>query len=614
MMTRRRYAELASPSNGESRGGISNTGSFARLHVGTYRGKGEERYYPSDKTPPASSRNKPPSFDFDTYSPPDVLATSFSSSETNISPEPNTTERRSNKLLPGGGTSRPKSRGRDREVDNNVSKGAVILRQQLLLEQHSPPRKSSSARGMRDPSPSPSPSPGARVDSSKIQKPDQSNEMLLDIQDLEEQMNSIRAHLHGPDYLHESTKQAAKSPSNRNKRGGDRRRSRSRLRGHRRSKSGSSENFEYADLYQLPQVSTADSKLDMVIQAGLQGGEPPAESFVENEETSRIVPMDPPAEGDADLLPITLEVDTSKSSSSDLLNALPSPQQTYTSTSLSYAKSTSPSKGSASSFTGGVSTPRTVPTSTSTSVIQDTSDLEKDPGYMHALAAGTVFQTLVGEQIRFPKTWFDRERTPYLLGDDINRKGKWSYVASVPVRSDRFLNKLIVKNRTKPGKILLHVVVRDDLNWAPTRHIALGVYHPNARGIRETDDPVPGNESLRMVWMAVRRCTGLIDEDDASYVPKATDMQRRIDTVLLQGGSFETSGRPGPLDGHQKVNNDNVRSIYGDDAPLETVFVSEKELYAILTKAADEQGMQNIKAKFSVALALLEQFVYLKRR
>ena len=117
-----------------------------------------------------------------------------------------------------------------------------------------------------------------------------------------------------------------------------------------------------------------------------------------------------------------------------------------------------------------------------------------------------------------------------------------------------------------------------------------------------------------MVWMAVRRCTGIHDEDDASYVPKETDMQRRVDAVLLQGGSFETSVQPSPLGGRHKVNNENVRSVYGDDAPLETVFVSEKELYVILSKAADEQGMQNMKAKFSVALALLEQFVYLKRR
>ena len=573
-------------------------------------------YYPSEKTPPASSRNKPPSFDFDRYTPPELLAASFSSSGTDSSPE-----HRAN-LLPGG-TSRPKSRGRERKADNNISIGAVILRQQLLLEQHSPPHQSSSSTGMRDPSPSPQ----ARVDSSKIVKPDQSNDMLLDIQDLEEQMKSIRAHLHGPDYLRESTK-AAKSPSNGNRRGSERRlRSRSRLRGHRRSKSGSSEKFEYADLYQLPLVSNADSKLDMVIQTELQGDmEPaatfdqlPAEPIANNEEASRnvLVPVDPPAEGDDHLLgikPITLEVDTPKSSSSDLLDALPSPQQPQTSMSFSYDNAMSPSKSNASSFDGGVCTPKTVPTSSSTSFSQSTTNLEEDPGYMHALAAGTVFQTLVGEQIRFSKTWFEGERTPYLLGDNINRKGKWSYVSSVPVRSDRFLNKLIVKNRTKPGKILLHIVVRDDLNWTPTRHIALGVYHPNARGIRETDDPVPGNESLRMVWMAVRRCTGILDEDDATHVPKETDMQRRVDSVLLQGGSFETSVQPSPLGGRHKINNDNVRSIYGDDAPLETVFVSEKELYVVLSKAADEQGMQNIKAKFSVALALLEQFVYLKRR
>ena len=617
MTTRRKYTPLSSPSNAGDRRREGATGIAARRGTkSSHRLKvdGSHTYYPSDKTPPASSHYRPPSFDFDMYSPPDLLATSFSSSDG--SPEPNAKENRSehrSKLLPS--KARSKSRGRERRVDTNVSNGAVILRQQLLLDQHSPPRMSSSSRGMRDPSPS----PRAEADSSKIQRPVQSNDMLLDIQDLEEQMNSIRAHLHGPDYLRESPR-TAKSPSSRNKRGSDRRRSRSRLRGnHRRSKSGNSQNFDYSDLYQLPQVSTADSKLDMVIQTDVPVPYvEPSAAAIADEEESRVVPLDPPAQGQDNLESFDLGVETAKSSSSDLLNALPSPRQIHATqnTSLSYETSaSSPSEGAPKSipFAAGVCTPKSISVS-SRQIDLNKSDLDNDPGYQHALAAGTVFQTLLGEQIRFPKTWFDGERTPYLLGDDINKKGKWSYVTSVPVRSDRFLNKLIVKNRTKPGRIMLHVVVRDNLNWTPTRHIALGVYHPNARGIRETDDPVPGDESLRMVWMAVRRCTGILDEDDASYVAKETDLQRRIDTVLLQGGSFETSCLPSPLGDRHTVNNDNVRSIYGNEAPLETVFVSEKELYAILIKAADEQGMQNIKAKFSVALALLEQFVYQKRR
>ena len=603
-MTRSKY----SPSDtGDLRVGVSNSSGFVR------RGNKSVHncmYYPSDKTPPASARNRPPSFDFDTYSPPEVLAASFSSSGTNSSPEPNPTstphrsEQRSELLT---NTRRPKGRGDEGRVDSNISKGAVLLRQQLLLDQFSPPRNSSSSRGIRDPSPS----PRAKVDSSELQKPVQSNDMLLDIQDLEEQMRTLREHLHGPDYLH------GKSPSSRKTRGSGRRRSRSRSRrhSHYRSKSGSSQNFDYSDLYQLSEIPTADSKLDMVIQA-----EVPALC----DEESRIVPVDPPAEReDHHLESFDLGVDTVKWSSSDFLNALPSPQQSHATEMTSFSNetsATSPPKGArtrATPFAAGVCTPKSSSASSRPSdqnTSNSKSDLENDQGYQHALAAGTVLQTLLGEQIRFPKTWFDGERTPYLLGDDINKKGKWCYVPSVPVRFDRFLNKLILKNRTKPGRIILHVVVRDNLNWTPTRHIALGVYHPNARGIRETDDPVPGDESLRMVWMAVRRCTESLNENDAPYVTKETDLQRRIDTVLFQGGSFETNGQPSPLGGRHTINNGNVRCIYGDEAPLETVFVSQKELYAILIRAADDQGMQNMKAKFSVVLALLEQFVYQKRR
>ena len=365
MTTRRKYTPLSSPSNaGDRREGAPDIAA-RRGTNSAHKVKVDDSYlyYPSDKTPPASSRYRPPSFDFDTYSPPDLLATSFSSSDG--SPEPNAKENRSehrSKLLPSKG--RSKSRGRERRADTNVSKGAVILRQQLLLDQHSPPQTSSSTRGMRDPSPS----PHAAVDSSTIHKPVQSNDMLLDIQDLEEQMNSIRAHLHGPDYLRESPR-AAKSPSNRNKRSSDRHRSRSRLRGqHRRSKSGSSQNFDYSDLYQLPQISTADSKLDMVIQTDVPAPyDEPSAAVVDGEEKeSRVVPLDPPAEGQDNLESFDLGVDTAKSSSSDLLNALPSPQQTHATqnTSLSYETSvTSPSEGArtrSTPFAAGVCTPRSI--------------------------------------------------------------------------------------------------------------------------------------------------------------------------------------------------------------------------------------------------------------
>jgi len=597
----------------------------------------------------------------------------------------------------GKGRESPKRSRRD----DGVMNGAAILRQHLLEQSNvatsrlssiehqqwpsetslsharqASPRKARKSRSSSTPRHRPphhqcnsprdynqtsSPSAAAARGKSTIKKPSQASkqemDVMLDLQDLEDQMQSLRAHLHGHDngqfsYLYGESKESS-SPVNRNRQKMQKRSEESRDKGRHPS-----------------ELTKADPKLGTVVKTeGLlkvchhdSVVEPLVEATPEQVAVALAaeeprVPEDPPAidshvpfpavesksmsceydeddikQGDglepnknrvSSYLPGGLLVNGQPDTPGNYFGAGPLPrtprslgiEQSRRSNmeALSYTRpaSSSPVFAATAPATAAVAA---AAAATAVSDNNKKSKLDNDPGYHHALAAGTVWQTLVGEQIRFPKTWFGGARTPHLLGDDIHKENSWSYVASASVRSDRFLNRLCIKNRTKPGKLLLHVVVRDEINFVVTRHIVIGAYHPNARGIRQGDRPIPADESARTVWMAFRRCSNLQGEDGESYLAEPTQIQDRIDTVLLQGASFEEKAKPSPLGGKHTIDNTNIRAVYGDDAPMETVFVLEQELYQIFSDAADEQAVQNMKSKFSAAITLLEQFVYSRRR
>ena len=518
---------------------------------------------------------------------------------------------------------------------------------------HRPPHHQRNSS--RDYNQTSSASAAAARSKSTIKKPSQASkqemDVMLDLQDLEDQMLSLRAHLHGHDngqfsYLYGKNKKSSSSPVNRKQQNIQKR------------------SDENTNKRQHPsELTKADPKLDMVVKTeGLLQvcHDPvikvPAEATPEQVAVvlaaeEPCVPEDPPAI-DSDIpfpavesKSISCEYDDDDIKQEDGLEPNKNRVSSYlpggllvndqSDTSGNYFVASplprTPRSLGIEQIHRSMETPSYIEPASSSPVFAATataaaaaaaamsdnnkkSKLDNDPGYQHALAAGTVWQTLIGEQIRFPKAWFGGARTPHLLGDDIHKDSSWSYVASASVRSDRFLNRLCIKNRTKPGKLLLHVVVRDGISFVITRHIVIGAYHPNARGIRQGDRPNPADESARIVWMAVRHCANLQGEGGESYLAEPTQMPDRIDTVLLQGASFEEKAKPSPLGGKHTIGNTNIRAVYGDDAPMETVFVLEQELYQIFSDAADEQGRRNVKSKFSAAIILLEQFVYSRRR
>lgn len=178
------------------------------------------------------------------------------------------------------------------------------------------------------------------------------------------------------------------------------------------------------------------------------------------------------------------------------------------------------------------------------------SGLENDPGYRHAQKSGILWQTIVGEFVRFPTKWFAHGRTP-LMGLPLDESASWKYVARFLVRGNPNLDS-VVSSRNKPGRLLLHIVVRDTASWCVSQDIAIGCFHPQADGVKDKL-PHDNNSSLvdidaRVVWMAVRRTE--------NHEPNVL-----IDDFLFQGMGIEQISYSSPLGERRYINNSNVRAV-----------------------------------------------------
>lgn len=192
--------------------------------------------------------------------------------------------------------------------------------------------------------------------------------------------------------------------------------------------------------------------------------------------------------------------------------------------------------------------------------------LLQDPAYRHAQKAGYLWQTIVGQHVKFPSRWWDGARTPRMGADEVlefgGKRGStfpWKYISCDRVPTNSILTAL-VKNRSSPGRLLLHIVVRDLMTWAPVQDICVGMYHPNARGVRTSESPQHQEEWSRDVWIAARN---------------RTDQHTSVMDSLLPRGTVQES----PLGVSRKVNNQNMRAVFGEAPPVATIFMLESELF-----------------------------------
>ena len=178
--------------------------------------------------------------------------------------------------------------------------------------------------------------------------------------------------------------------------------------------------------------------------------------------------------------------------------------------------------------------------------------LLREPAYLHAQRSGCLWQTLVAQHVRFPTHWWDGSRSPQMgMLEDYYGNGKsfcdWQYIARHRIRASPTYKKL-VRNRAAPGRLLLHIVVRDLMTYQPVQDIAIGCFHPNARGIRRTDHPERKDEDFRELWMAVRKRS----EDGAVSV---------VDRFLTKGKCIEDISQNSPLGYKPSISNLNMRAV-----------------------------------------------------
>lgn len=216
--------------------------------------------------------------------------------------------------------------------------------------------------------------------------------------------------------------------------------------------------------------------------------------------------------------------------------------------------------------------------------------LLRDPAYLHAQNAGFLWQAIVGQHVRFPSHWWNGARGPPIGEEDV----PWMYFGRHTVKANEVLNQL-VKCRASGGRLLLHIVVQDLMTRTPVQDIAIGCFHPNAKGIRQGDRAMKRLEHCRDVWMAVRK--------------RSRQSVTATDSLLYSQSTLEgdqTMCRS-PLGPGQRVTNHNVRSVFGDKAPLETIFLSEDELYERLSA---RMVQSKVDGAVSPPMAILQELVF----
>jgi hypothetical protein len=210
-------------------------------------------------------------------------------------------------------------------------------------------------------------------------------------------------------------------------------------------------------------------------------------------------------------------------------------------------------------------------------------ELIGDPAYLHAQRAGHVWQSLVSQHVRFPSKWWNGARGPPL---GIGERRSWNYHGRHRIQANDVLNSL-VHNRGSAGRILLHIVVRDLMTMQPVHDIAIGCFHPNARGIRSAGAFSPELEDCRDIWLAVRR-----RNDEFSVT----------ETLLKKTSGHDDDADASPLGSNKSaVHNQNMRVVFGEQPPMQTLFVMESELYEILSKHKD--------GALPPAVVLMQQFL-----
>mmetsp|Transcript_34627 Transcript_34627/g.83948 ORF Transcript_34627/g.83948 Transcript_34627/m.83948 type:complete len:608 (+) Transcript_34627:155-1978(+) len=213
--------------------------------------------------------------------------------------------------------------------------------------------------------------------------------------------------------------------------------------------------------------------------------------------------------------------------------------------------------------------------------------LQKDPAFLHAQGAGTLWQSLVSQHVKFPSKWWNGSRSPPM---GLGERRLWQYIGRHRVGGDQALNRMVF-NRGAAGRILMHLIVKEESTMAPALDVAIGCFHPNARGVRTTTAFEPILEDCRDIWLATRR-----------RFPDDLDVENSLRYHQEKSATLGDS----PLGPKHAVHNGNMRAIFGEKPPLHTIFVLESELKTALT------DRQLANQDMPPSLVLLQRYLKLR--
>ena len=231
----------------------------------------------------------------------------------------------------------------------------------------------------------------------------------------------------------------------------------------------------------------------------------------------------------------------------------------------------------------------------------------EDEAVAHARRAGPVWRALVGNHVRFPSEWesaLGSSKPPIASHLDWS---KWYCVARHRVKGNKRLNsrEVGVRSRRSGGRILMHLVVKEMHSQNISREIVVGCFHPNSKGIRR-GDPKPEDEDVREVYMCCRWTMYEGDNEPTLDLGEEYDeYEGVVDNFLMQRRTYldyKTMGSP--LGARKAVRNENVRAIYGDQAPTIAIELHEDEFAEILKS----NGVENVAVL--PALVLLKLFLF----
>ena len=212
--------------------------------------------------------------------------------------------------------------------------------------------------------------------------------------------------------------------------------------------------------------------------------------------------------------------------------------------------------------------------------------LDKDEAYKYARSAGLVWQSIVGEFVRFPKEWFGGEsRVPLDITTPTDtdaasiNNSNWKYVSRE--RYDNHPSLLsIVKHRTSRGRLLLHIMLLDTHathnnynSSACMMDIVIGCYHPSHS---QQNDDNANTSSYRNLWMATRhrhrhRCSNQNNKNKSTHYPIEPFLLQDFDSSNNDPATSSSSslssninnGMTSPIDSASKkdINNSNIRFV-----------------------------------------------------